>query len=41
MKVGQEFFKPEANFLAMEKDSAIIVNKILSNDRIAKMLYYD
>lgn len=31
---------PESSFLSMEKDFSIIVDKILSNQRLKKLLYY-
>lgn len=39
MKVGQNFF-PKSSFLSVDKDLSIIINKILSNDRLCKLLYY-
>ena len=40
MKVGQEYFKIESSFLAMEKDFALITNKMIQNQRLLKLLYY-
>jgi hypothetical protein len=31
---------PESSFLSLEKDMGIIVNMIMKNDRLKKMLYY-
>ena len=39
MKVGKNYF-PKSSFLSMEKDYAEIVNKMLSNQRLLKLLYY-
>ena len=39
MKVGQDYF-PKSSFLSVDKDFAIIKKKILSNQRLLKMLYY-
>ena len=39
MKVGQDFF-PKSRFLSVDKDFALITQKILSNPKLLKMLYY-
>ena len=39
MKVGQNHF-PKSSFLSTDKDLALIVNKLLNNQRLCKMLYY-
>lgn len=39
MKVGQNYF-PKSSFLSVEKDLALICNKILENQRLCKLLYY-
>ena len=39
MKVGKNFF-PKSSFLAVEKNYAIIIKKILENDTLCKLLYY-
>jgi hypothetical protein len=31
---------PKSSFLSMEKDTGIIVNEILKNNRLKKLLYY-
>jgi hypothetical protein len=31
---------PESSFLSSEKDMGLIVNMMLKNDRLKKMLYY-
>ena len=31
---------PESSFLSLEKDMNIIVDMIMKNDRLKKMLYY-
>ena len=31
---------PKSNFLSMEKDTGIIINEILKNNRLKKLLYY-
>jgi hypothetical protein len=31
---------PKSSFLAMDKDTSLIINKILSNDNVLKLLYY-
>jgi hypothetical protein len=31
---------PQSSFLSMEKDMGLIVNMIMKNDRLKKMLYY-
>lgn len=40
MKV-QNYIFPKSSFLSIEKDINIITNRILSNDRIQKLLYYN
>jgi hypothetical protein len=32
--------EPKSSFLAMEKDTNIIINKIFQNNRLKKLLYY-
>ena len=39
MKIDN-FHMPKSSFLSMEKDMGIIVNKIFSNRRLQKLLYY-
>lgn len=39
MKVGQNYF-PKSSFLSTDKDLSLIVNKLLNNQRLCKMLYY-
>ena len=39
MKI-QNYTYPKSGFLAMEKDMGIIVDLIMNNDRLKKMLYY-
>lgn len=41
MRVGQDYFKEKSSFLSLEKDFSIIANKLLNNDNLCKMLYYD
>ncbi len=36
----QRYFPPKSSFLTVEKDLGIIVNEIIQNDRIKKLLYY-
>ena len=31
---------PKSSFLSVEKDTGIIVNEILKNNRLKKLLYY-
>jgi hypothetical protein len=38
-KNGYEF--PKSSFLSLAKDTSLIVNKILSNKNILKLLYYN
>ena len=41
MKVGKDYFKEsKSSFLSLEKDFALIANKLLTNDKLCKMLYY-
>lgn len=39
MKVGQNYF-PKSSFLSVEKDLALVVNKLMTNQRLMKLLYY-
>lgn len=39
MKI-QNYIFPKSSFLSLEKDSAIIVSKILENQKLKKLLYY-
>ena len=32
---------PKSSFLAVEKDLGLIVDKLLKNERLKKLLYYD
>lgn len=40
MKVGQDFFKVESSFWGLEKDLKIIVERLMKNQRLMKLLYY-
>ena len=40
MKVGENFDKPESSFLILEKDFERVANKMLTNQRLLKLLYY-
>ena len=40
MKVGETFDTPESSFLIVEKDQKRIVEKLLTNPRLLKLLYY-
>ena len=40
MKVGKDFFDQDKAFLAIEKDLALIIQKIMGNQNLLKMLYY-
>lgn len=40
MQVGDTFFNPQSSFLILEKDFERIINKILSNPRLLKLLHY-
>ena len=40
MRVGTNYFEPEFKFLAMEKDFALVTEKMLSDQRLLKLLYY-
>lgn len=40
MKVGKDYFGPESSFNSIEKDYAILVKKLLTNQRLLKLLYY-
>jgi len=39
MKIENYVF-PKSSFLSLEKDAALIINKILKNTRLQKLLYY-
>lgn len=39
MRVGQNYF-PKSSFLSIDKNLALIVNKMLENQRLCKLLYY-
>lgn len=39
MKVGQNFF-PKSSFLSTDKDLSLLIQKIMGNQRLLKMLYY-
>ena len=41
MLIGNTDFKVNSSFLAMEKDFSIIVTKILEDDELKKLLYYN
>lgn len=40
MKVGESFNQPESSFLILEKDFRRVADKMLSNPRLLKLLYY-
>ena len=40
MRVGKEYFNPGSSFLTVEKDFALIANKMLKNQDLLKLLYY-
>lgn len=40
MRVGKEYFNPGSSFLTVEKDFALIANKMLKNQDLMKLLYY-
>lgn len=40
MKVGEDFSRPQSSFLIVDKDLERIANKMLSNPRLLKLLYY-
>ena len=40
MRVGENFDKPESSFLLLEKDCERVTNKMLTNPRLLKLLYY-
>ena len=40
MRVGKDYFEPKQNFLAVEKDLALIVQKLWDNNNLMKLLYY-
>ena len=39
MKI-EKYSVPQSSFLAMEKDTALIIDMMLKNDRLKKLLYY-
>lgn len=41
MKVGKNFFEPKQNFLSVEKDLALIIQKLWNNENLMKLLYYN
>ena len=36
----QRYFPPKSSFISIEKDLSIIVNELMQNDRLKKLLYY-
>lgn len=40
MKVGVNYFDDRNSFLSIEKDFSIIIDKLLNNDTLMKLLYY-
>ena len=40
MRVGQEYFKIDSSFWAMEKDFALVAKKLMQNQKLMKLLYY-
>ena len=41
MKVGKNYFEEsKSSFLSVDKDLSLIVNKLLTNDKLCKLLYY-
>lgn len=40
MKVGVSFNAPQSSFWSMEKDFALVIDKILHNKNLVKLLYY-
>ena len=40
MRVGENFSRAESSFLILEKDFEKIANKMLTNPRLLKLLYY-
>lgn len=40
MKTGQDFFNNKASFLSIDKNLQAIVNRLLKNDNLCKLLYY-
>lgn len=41
MKLGKDYFEEsKSSFLSVDKDLSLIVNKLLKNDRLCKLLYY-
>jgi hypothetical protein len=39
MKI-EGYFPPKSSFLSINKDMRLLVDKILSNERLKKLLYY-
>lgn len=41
MKLGKDYFEEsKSSFLSVDKDLSLIINKLLKNDRLCKLLYY-
>jgi hypothetical protein len=41
MKLGKNYFEEgKSSFLSVDKDLSLIVNKLLKNDKLCKLLYY-
>ncbi len=40
MKVGKKYFNYESSFLSLEKDFALIANKMLEHQDLMKLIYY-
>lgn len=40
MKAGHDYFNNKSKFFSVQKDLALIINKLLQNDELCKMLYY-
>lgn len=40
MRVGKDYFAKQDSFLGMEKDFSIIINKMLKDDDLMRLLYY-
>lgn len=41
MKLGKDYFEEgKSSFLSVDKDLSLIVNKLLKNDKLCKLLYY-
>lgn len=36
----KDYISPKSSFLSIEKDTAIIIEKLINNDRLKKLLYY-